>query len=175
MYKTGFFVLLGLVVVALPLGSLAAPAAAAVAAQTLAIPGDAFVAQTWTIPFQDTDFGCLQASSGTFHAAVNLPDGSVVTSVILGYNNQGSLISNTIAGFEAIKDKSFAVTTEVFSGTAVGFHTATQADNDAIDNSAKVYEFIWYPDSSGRQELCYMKVVYIPPSIFGVALPVVRR
>jgi len=114
------------------------------------------------------------ASSGTFHAAVNLPDGSVVTLVIMGCYNQSSLI-NIVADFEEITYRSFAVAVNVLSGTEAGFHTATQATNDTIDNSAHMYQFTWSPDSSGKQEPWYIRVDYVPPAIFGVALPLVRH
>ena len=60
------------------------------------------------------------------------------------------------------------------SGTGYRWTSASIAGSgETVYNFTNAYMFSW--SGSGNQQLCYIQVGYVPPSIFALALPAVTR
>jgi len=142
------------------------------------VSGVAFVpnssAVTWTTPRH----GCiLPTSTGFWRASLNLPDGAIMKQFYFGYyNTPGSAVSTaSIYRYNYTGAADAVVYTNSTPGTtAIGFLYvgASIADVEAV-NYTNSYVFMW--QGSTTQELCYIQVGYVPPSIFGTALPMLQK
>ena len=74
------------------------------------------------------------------------------------------------------------VSSRAYSTTGTGYYFDLSPEFTAtVDNLTYGYVFVWTgpqltdPGTQSPQYLCSLQVGYYPPSIFGVALPVVTR
>ncbi len=159
----------------------ASPAAADPPLSWFSVQGPAFTPTNSTMAWQYDGHNCLEpASTGAFRANINLPDGAVIQKLKFGFYN---IDSNVIASNAYIyRYNENGTTTNVIwtpsmgGGTAPGFHSVTAGTplgDFVVDNSVSTYMFVW--NGSTTQHLCFMRVGYTPPSIFGVALPLLQK
>jgi len=130
--------------------------------------------------YQYGNSGCLKSNSpGYWRAHVNLPDGSVVKYLYINYKND-MYSANSAAYLTKYKSDGdyadlAAVSSRTYTTTGVtGYFIDLSGEFTAtIDNLQYSYTFIW--SGSTTQRLCAVRVGYYPPSIFGVALPLVTK
>ncbi len=160
----------------------ASPARAEPALSWYAVRGLVFTPNTSTMTWLNNGFNyCLAPSSaGGWRASLNLPDGSIIKTLVLGYYNQTSSDNASSAQIYRYNDSggagSFLGVNSSPGSVQIGFQSVsatTTSDQYVVDNSVYSYALNW--GGSTTQDMCYMKVGYIPPSIFGVALPFVQK
>ncbi len=122
--------------------------------------------------------GCMQPNSGgVWRASINLPDGSKVRYFWFGYYSYANSTSSAAYFYRYGYDGSTTTIATLNSNpgsSATGYHYVNVNLPDiTIDNSWNAYVFVW--GGSTNQQLCYMQIGYVPQSIFGVALPVIKR
>ncbi len=130
--------------------------------------------------YQYGNSGCLKSNSpGYWRAYVNLPDGSVVKYLYINYYN-GMYSSNSTAYLTKYKTNGdyadlVSVSSRNYTTTGItGYFIDLSGEfTETIDNLQYSYTFIW--SGSTTQRLCSIRVGYYPPSIFGVALPLVIK
>lgn len=126
--------------------------------------------------------GCVHPTSvGQWRASINVPDGSILTYVYFGFWNY---IDSTATHaylyryfYSGTADLLLDLTSYAgSSGTGALYVGSTISPNVAVDNLNYAYMFVWNgANPASVQELCYIQVGYIPPSIFGAALPMIVR
>lgn len=122
--------------------------------------------------------GCLDpTTSGAWRGQVSIPDGSTINSMWFNYFND---VTDPVDSTLTLQRISYTgVVSEVLSvnGTATGTSYHFSADstplNNIVTNGSHFYSLYW---SGGiNQELCSVNISYTPPSIFGMALPVISK
>ena len=144
------------------------------------VAGAGFIPYTNSLTWTYGGSGCLAPSSvGYWRANINLPDGSVLKQIYFGFYNSAS--STTSTTFIYKYNYTGAATPVVqldstpgSSGTGYKWTSASIAGSgETVYNFTNAYMFSW--SGSGNQQLCYIQVGYVPPSIFALALPAVTR
>jgi hypothetical protein len=155
----------------------------------LSVAGAVFLPANSGYSYQYCNSGCIRAnSSGYWRAPVNLPDGSVIKSIRISYYNGSDSLATTawLTRYKVDGDylDMIAVNSRAASTTGIGYFSDTSGElttDNIIDNLNYVYTFIWSgftvhdPPLTRVQRLCSVRVAYIPPSVFGVALPLITR
>jgi hypothetical protein len=131
--------------------------------------------------------GCVSASSnGQWRANVNLPDGAVIKYVYFNYYNLGNSPATSV-WFTSFKyDGTITdlvnINSRPFSTTGTGYYSDLSSEITVpVNNLNYGYAFIWDgphitdPGSQSPQRLCGVQVGYIPPSVFGLALPIIKK
>jgi hypothetical protein len=143
------------------------------------IAGSVFLPANSDYSYQYGNSGCIKSNSpGYWRASVNLPDGSVVKYLYISYYN-GMYSANSTAWLTRYKyDGNYndlvSVNSRNYTTTNVGYFLDLSGEfTETIDNLQYSYTFIW--NGSTTQRLCAVRVGYYPPSVFGVALPVVIK
>lgn len=125
--------------------------------------------------------GCIHsATSGQWRAGINLPDGSVVKAMYINYYN-GTTSGNSRLWFTRYHwsgtfNDIGLVDSRTGASTGAGYFYDVNnsiAALNTIDNLNYAYVFVW--SGSTTQNLCQVQVGYIPPPIFGSALPMILR
>jgi hypothetical protein len=126
--------------------------------------------------------GCVTPTSGgQWRASVNLPDGSVIKYVYFNYNNSTGSPATTVwlssYKYDGTLTDLVSVNSRPFSTTGAGFFSDLSSEiTVTVDNLNYGYAFVWIGGSAGpTQRLCSVQVGYIPPSVFGLALPMVQK
>ena len=143
------------------------------------IAGSVFLPANSGYSYQYGNSGCLKSNSpGYWRASVNLPDGSVVKYLYINYRND-TYSANSTAFLTKYKSNGdyadlVSVNSRNYTTTSVGFFLDLSGEfTETIDNLQYGYVFIW--SGSTTQKLCSVRLGYYPPSIFGVALPLVLK
>jgi hypothetical protein len=142
------------------------------------VAGDVFRPASSTMTWTNPAGGCLEPmTAGWWRASVNLPDGSVLTRLDFGFFNDTTSPGSTAYLYHY--DGAGKVTT-IASGTSLGnINLGTYGfqmipiSNIVVNNREGAYDFVW--TGSTAQHLCFLRVGYVPPSIFGTALPLVQK
>jgi hypothetical protein len=126
--------------------------------------------------------GCVTPTSGgQWRASVNLPDGSVIKYVYVNYNNSTGSLATTVwltsYKYDGTLTDLVSVNSRPFSTTGAGYFSDLSSEiTVTVDNLNYGYAFVWGGGSAGpTQRLCSVQVGYIPPSVFGLALPMVQK
>jgi len=160
----------------------AGPAPAVASLSWYAVRGPVFTPNSSTMVWSNVGGNYCMGSStaGVWRASLNIPDGSIIKALVFGYYNGSAADTASSAYIYRLLDAGGASTlfnvTSSPGSTHLGFHsvgTSITSDVYVVDNSAYSYFFHW--SGSTTQDLCYMKVGYVAPSIFGVALPVIQN
>jgi hypothetical protein len=184
--KLMFFVLAALLAVLPSAYAGAAPAvrpwqavAASAAPEVISLPGIAFMPATSSTNWSYYGQGCITSttSATTFHAPLYLKDGSVITGFSVGYFNTGALGAANLTAlmfsyYPTLASTYFNLTLDATTGQHVSTSSATSL---TVNNSTNSWMVNWTTPASGSQTLCFVKVTYIPPSIFGIALPNIQK
>jgi hypothetical protein len=125
--------------------------------------------------------GCTYAdSASTAHAIYNfpltLPNGSTITSLRFYYNDT-SASDGTLRLREMDDGNNFNEIAVVSStgSSGLGYNTVTGLTH-VVDYVNYSYVLQYYANVIGStMQLCGVRIGYIPPGIFGVALPIVQK
>jgi len=144
------------------------------------IAGSVFLPANSGYSYQYGNSGCLKSNSpGYWRASVNLPDGSVAKYLYINYKNDMYSNNSTayLTKYKYNGDYNDLVSVNSRNYTTTGvtgyFLDLSGEFTETIDNLQYSYTFIW--SGSTTQRLCSVRVGYYPPSIFGVALPLVTK
>ena len=144
------------------------------------IAGSVFLPANSGYSYQYGNTGCLKSNSpGYWRASVNLPDGSVAKYLYINYKNDMYSANSTAYLTKYKSDGDYldlaSVNSRNYTTTGVtGYFLDLSGEfTETIDNLQYSYTFIW--SGSTTQRLCSVRVGYYPPSIFGVALPLVIK
>jgi hypothetical protein len=142
--------------------------------------GAVFIPWSNTMQWTYGGAGCLQpAAGGYWRASVNLPDGSYLKEVYFGFYNTNASTVSTAYLYRYPYTGSAVPVAQVNSvaggATTNGFQYegVLISGTEIVNNLNNAYVFSW--SGSGTQQLCYLQVGYIPPSIFGLALPAISK
>lgn len=151
------------------------------------IVGTAFIPSDSGITYQYGYNGCVRpTSNGFWRASINVPDGSVLKFIYFNYENDVNSMSST-AWVTAYKYDGTTydlgwVTSRPYSTTGTGYYFDLSAEfTSTVNNLTYGYVFIWSganvttPATQATQRLCSVQVGYIPPPVFGVALPLITK
>jgi len=160
-------------------GPAPAPAQAA-ALSWYVVRGAAFSPNSSTMTWTLDSNSCMGASSaGIWRASLNLPDGAVIKQLVFGYYNLADSTASSAYAFlyyDAGGSGTILSVTSNPGTTHIGFHSVTTTTTlalNTVDNSQYSYMFYW--SGSTTQHLCYMRVGYEAPGLFGAALPLVQK
>ena len=144
------------------------------------IAGSVFLPANSGYSYQYGNSGCLKSNSpGYWRASVNLPDGSVAKYLYINYKNDMYSANSTayLTKYKSNGDYADLVSVNSRTYTTTGvtgyFLDLSGEFTETIDNLQYSYTFIW--SGSTTQRLCSVRLGYYPPSIFGVALPLVIK
>ncbi len=142
------------------------------------VAGAVFLPANSGYSYQYGNSGCLKSNSpGYWRASVNLPDGSVVKYLYINYKNDMYSANSTayLTKYKSNGDYTDLASVSSRNYTTTGitgyFLDLSGEFTETIDNLQYSYTFIW--SGSTTQRLCAVRLGYYPPSIFGVALPIV--
>lgn len=145
------------------------------------VMGAAFAPASSTMSYTLTDRGCLQPSTaGKWYANVNLPDGSIIEYISFGYDNTSSSTASTVwLTRYSTEGSSFDLSTmgsKPGISTGAGYFSDTSPEfeiPETVDNLTYAYAFVW--GGSTTQALCSLKVGYVSPTVYGVAIPLIQN
>jgi hypothetical protein len=164
---------------AVPGADMAVPGAPNAAWKWFTTAGAVFMPWSNTMQWTYGGTGCLQpTTTGFWRAGVNIPDGSTLKQVYFGFYNSGVSTPSTANLYRYTYTGSavqIATVNSVAGTTYTGYsYTGVLISGTVtVDNLNNAYVFTW--SGSENQQLCYIQVGYIPPSIFGLALPVIVK
>jgi hypothetical protein len=146
------------------------------------VPGATFIPYSNVVAWTYGGAGCLNPSTaGFWRASVNIPDGSILKFMYFGFYNEGNSATSTTAFLYRFSyTGAYNTVAQVNSNpgsttTNYGFVGVTIPD-ETVNNFANSYAFAWSGSSTTiNQQLCYIQVGYVPPSIFGLALPIIQK
>jgi hypothetical protein len=143
------------------------------------VVGAVFLPANSDYSYQYGNSGCIKSNSpGYWRASVNLPDGSVAKYLYINYYN-GMYSANSTAWLTKYRyngdyDDLVSVNSRNYTTTNVGYFLDLSGEfTETIDNLQYGYVFIW--NGSTTQRLCSVRLGYYPPSVFGVALPMIIK
>lgn len=144
----------------------------------LHISGSVFVPIYSVTTFVYDGSGCLHISGGSnfLQFPLELPYGSTVTQLRLYYKDTNAANNGTL--WLAQYDDGLGFTNIVTATTTgnAGWGTATVNLNQVPDYVNYSYTLLWSsPVADSSMQLCGFRVAYTPPSIFGVALPLILK
>ncbi len=144
------------------------------------VAGAVFLPANSGYSYQYGNSGCLKSNSpGYWRTSVNLPDGSVVKYLYINYKNDMYSANSTayLTKYRINGDYADLVSVNSRNYTTTGvtgyFLDLSGEFTETIDNLQYSYTFIW--SGSTTQRLCSVRLGYYPPSIFGVALPLILK
>jgi hypothetical protein len=140
--------------------------------------GAVFIPYTNSLTWTYGGSGCIQpAASGYWRASVNLPDNSIMKYVYFGFFNTAGSTASTAFLYRYTYTGTAVMIAQVTSSpgsSSTGYHySAVNFPDETVDNFDNAYVFSW--SGSATQQLCYVQVGYVSPSIFGAALPLVTK
>ena len=143
------------------------------------VVGDVFQPSNSGYSYQYGYNGCVKSNSpGYWRASVNVPDKSVAKYIYINYEND-PYSSNSTAWLTKYKYGGSTydliwVNTRNYTTTGTGYYFDLSGEfTETVDNLQYGYVFVW--SGSTTQRLCSVQLGYYPPSIFGVALPLVLK
>jgi hypothetical protein len=160
-----------------------APAVPEFVTKYYTLPGAAFAPASNSMSYTYPTNGCINNStdSGKFVATLNMPDGTVLTSVSVGFSIQdaGLAIMPMYVNFYELNNFSVSQAIPILSSSFGGANQVqTTPLNLTIDNSTHKYTFEWLPGSGSpsgsTQSLCFIRLTYVPAPLYAVALPIIR-
>ncbi len=158
------------------------PAAPASAYPThwFTVAGTAFNPSNSSTTYDYDALGCVRPSAaGQWRVMVNLPDGSVlkwIWFITENYSTSSTSSTGWLTRYlwSGTTTDLVYVISDGYSTVGTGIHAKQSTEiTSIVDNYNYAYVFVW--SGSTTQELCMMQVGYYPPSIFGLALPVVKK
>jgi hypothetical protein len=128
--------------------------------------------------------GCVYMSTGASTglltgAGLHIPNGSVIKFLTLYYNDTHS--SNGVDAFLTRyapgSNTSDIISTGSTNAEASGYSLVTSAEiTHTVNNTNYAYMVYGWPDiASSQLQVCGIRVAYIAPSMFGIALPLIQR
>ncbi len=154
------------------------PDAAAVTTNYQHVSGSAFVSLYDTAQTVYSGSGCKYMTGIGLYAnhSIILPYNSTVTQLRLYYKDT-SASNGTLWLAQYDDGLSYTYLITLTTSGASGWGTATATANIPLDYVNYSYTVLWSPAGvvDGTMQLCGFRVGYIPPSIFGTALPLITK
>jgi hypothetical protein len=125
--------------------------------------------------------GCVYTNGGGnpyLNYALELPYDSTVTQLRLYYKDTSASADAKfwLAQYDDGLSYTYIVTATTTTRTGSGWGMTTVSLNKQLDYDNYSYALVWsQPVAGATLQLCGFRVGYTPPSIFGAALPTVRK
>lgn len=152
-------------------------AAPQVGIQYLSVTGSAFMPLASSTTYLYS-VGCVvPLGGGQFTFPVQLPYNSTVTQLRLYYDDSNATTDGelTLASYDNGPRATISIASVKTTG-APGWSTATLNFSHKLDYDLYSYALLWSPNVSDISvQLCNARIGYVPPGIFGLALPVVTK
>lgn len=118
---------------------------------------------------------CLNSiSGGGYTAPVHLPQGSVIQSLKFEYYNDIETPVVTTLDLHASNGWYFAASEGIMEGQGRQSNFGYGINYTPIDYDTYSLYLMW-SSANSDQQLCRAVIEYIPPSIFGIALPLINK
>jgi len=137
-----------------------------------------------TESYYNDEHGCLRpqgATMGDYQAPLNLPNKSELAVIYVNYKNWSTSPFSDLwlvrYHYSGTTTRLAHITLRTGASTGEGYFSDWSfyiETGKIIDNLTYTYSLVWESGSS-LQELCGVNVGYIPPSIFGTALPLIQN
>jgi hypothetical protein len=122
--------------------------------------------------------GCLYTTAGApyLFSGIIIPDGSVIEYVRMYYKDTSEANDASLVLYQYGEGSSTNLLTISTVGTYPGVRTHSESVDIVINNAVYGYGFEWAaPGNSDTTQICGYRITYTPPSIFGVALPIIMK